>query len=129
MAHGQTGLALNDLHPGMSLEGILPDKVVTVVAANPMGNAVSLFYTTPDGSTGQEIVDADTLSGVHVVQRRGLAPTFDADPMEFRLAAEALRIRYAAQYDPMEAVYSSDIDPLPHKIRAVYEDMLPTVPL
>ena len=59
----------------------------------------------------------------------GLGPRFDADPDEFRLAAEALRIKYAALYDPMSAVYSSAIDPLPHQIRAVYEDMLPKVPL
>lgn len=67
--------------------------------------------------------DALSLNGF----RSGLG--FDADPDEFRLAAEALRIRYAALYDPMSAVYSSDINPLPHQIRAVYGDMLPKVPL
>ncbi len=67
--------------------------------------------------------DALSLNGL----RSGLG--FDADPDEFRLAAEALRIRYAALYDPMSAVYSSDINPLPHQIRAVYGDMLPKVPL
>ncbi|MEV7440290.1 helicase-related protein [Streptomyces sp. NPDC091204] len=50
--------------------------------------------------------------------------SFDADPGRFRLAAEALRMRHAGLSDPMQAVESSDIDPLPHQIRAVYGCML-----
>lgn len=60
---------------------------------------------------------------------RRRAPAFDADPIEFRLAAEALRIQHAARYDPMAGVNSSNIDPLPHQIRAVYEELLPRIPL
>ncbi|MDT3766834.1 helicase-related protein [Gleimia hominis] len=56
-------------------------------------------------------------------------PDFTAPPEEFRLAAEALRIKYAALYNPLAAVESSNIDPLPHQIRAVYEDLLPKYPL
>ncbi len=55
--------------------------------------------------------------------------TFDADPMEFRLAAEALRIRMAGLHDPMVAVTSSEVRPLPHQIRAVYGELLPRTPL
>jgi hypothetical protein len=35
-----------------------------------------------------------------------------------RLAAEALRIRMAGLHDPMVAVSSSAVEPLPHQIRA-----------
>lgn len=118
-----------DLQPGVLLSGIVADQVVTVVAATPMADAVSVFYTTPNGGTGQEIVNVGDLNHLHVVAPQDSAPKFDADPEEFRLAAEALRIKDAALYDPMTAVYSSNIDPLPHQIRAVYEDMLPKVPL
>ncbi|WP_245641098.1 helicase-related protein [Streptomyces megasporus] len=59
---------------------------------------------------------------------RSEAPTsrwsFDADPGRFRLAAEALRMRHAGLSDPMTAVETSDIDPLPHQIRAVYGTLL-----
>src|SRR5487761_595647 len=37
---------------------------------------------------------------------------------------EALRIQMAAQFDPMLAVATSDLDPLPHQIQAVYGDLL-----
>ena len=46
-----------------------------------------------------------------------------------RLAAEALRIRMAGQHDAMLAVTTSDLEPLPHQIKAVYGEMLPRVPL
>ncbi|PST49887.1 type III restriction endonuclease subunit R [Bifidobacterium callitrichos] len=123
-------LTLGDLKPDMAVLGMVPGKAATVVAVTPMGaDAVSLFYKTADGETGQEIIDADAVTRLSVVHAEDGGLRFDADPDEFRLAAEALRIRYAALYDPMAAVYSSDIDPLPHQIRAVYEDMLPKVPL
>ncbi|KAB7790157.1 helicase-related protein [Bifidobacterium leontopitheci] len=123
-------LTIADIKPGVTLFGIMPGQAVTVVAAAPMGGtALDVFYTTADGGTGREIIDADTVTRLSIAQPERSGPRFDADPDEFRLAAEALRIRYAALYDPMAAVYSSDIDPLPHQIRAVYEDMLPKVPL
>jgi SNF2 family DNA or RNA helicase len=55
--------------------------------------------------------------------------SFDADGAEFRLAAEAQRIRMAGIHDPMLAVTTSDIRPLPHQIKAVYEELLPQTPL
>lgn len=122
-------LTLEDIKPGIAIVGIIPGQSVTVVAAMPMGAAIDLFYTTADGGTGREIIDADAVGRLRIVRPENSGPKFDADPGEFRLAAEALRIKYAALYDPMAAVYSSDIDPLPHQIRAVYEDMLPKVPL
>lgn len=125
----ENAVHIEDLRPGAILDGILPGRVVTVVAAEPFDDAVNLTYTTADGRTDREILDMDALDGVHVVRPERTGPRYDADPEEFRLAAEALRIKYAALYDPMAAVYSSDIDPLPHQIRAVYEDMLPKVPL
>lgn len=128
----QEPLSFDDLKYGLMLSGVLPNQLVKVVAATPLDSlddAVTLFYTTADGGTGQEIIDKDSIRQLHAVQAQGQAPKLDADPDEFRLAAEALRISCAALYDPMSAVYSSDIDPLPHQIRAVYEDMLPKVPL
>lgn len=122
--------SLKDIQPGVSLSGVVPDQVVMVNAVVPVDDsAVDMTYTTADGRTDREIIDADSVRDLSVVQKDGSGPRFDADPEEFRLAAEALRITYAADYDPMTAVYSSNINPLPHQIRAVYEDMLPKVPL
>lgn len=51
--------------------------------------------------------------------------TFDADPHAFKLASEASRISMAGLSDPMLAIETAKIDPLPHQIKAVYGEMLP----
>src|SRR5690606_28779992 len=48
---------------------------------------------------------------------------------DFKLVAEAQRIQLAGLYDPMLAVATSDVQPLPHQIRAVYGELLPRTPL
>jgi SNF2 family DNA or RNA helicase len=55
--------------------------------------------------------------------------SFDAPGDRFKLAAEATRIKLAYLFDPMMAVHTSDVEPLPHQIQAVYEAMLPRQPL
>ena len=54
---------------------------------------------------------------------------FDGDGALFRLVSEAQRIRLAHLFDPLLAVHTSVIDPLPHQITAVYETMLSRQPL
>jgi hypothetical protein len=54
---------------------------------------------------------------------------FDAPASAFKLAAEAKRIDLAFLFDPMMAVHTSNVEPLPHQITAVYESMLPRQPL
>jgi superfamily II DNA or RNA helicase len=55
--------------------------------------------------------------------------SFDGDAALFRVVAEAHRIRLAHLFDPVLAVHTSLVDPLPHQITAVYEAMLPRQPL
>ena len=45
------------------------------------------------------------------------------------MVSEAHRIRLAHLFDPVLAVHTSLVDPLPHQITAVYESMLPRQPL
>lgn len=47
----------------------------------------------------------------------------------FRLVSEAVRIRNAYLFDSFLAVHTSLVEPLPHQITAVYEEMLPRQPL
>ena len=53
----------------------------------------------------------------------------DADGALFRLVSEAYRIRLAYLFDPLIAVHTSQVEPLPHQITAVYETMLGKQPL
>jgi superfamily II DNA or RNA helicase len=47
----------------------------------------------------------------------------------FRLVSEAKRISLAHLFDPFLAAQTSNLDPLPHQIEAVYDKMLPRQPL
>src|SRR6202043_3737208 len=53
----------------------------------------------------------------------------DGDGHQFRLVSEAHRIRLAHFFDPVLAVHTSIVEPLPHQITGVYEAMLPRQPL
>lgn len=100
------------------------------MAIDPLDiDLIEIFYRDDSGHSGSRLVTEHDVTRIEILSDSDTAPTFDADPDEFRLAAEALRIKYAALYDPMVAVNSSDVEPLPHQIRAVYEELLPRIPL
>jgi len=42
------------------------------------------------------------------------APTFSVDPWKIFLALETRRYRYASEYDPLLAINTSKVDPLPY---------------
>lgn len=123
-------VTLASLRAGQRLRGVLPGQPVTLVGVTPLDDAlVEIFFRDDSGRTGERMITDVDAGKLELVTELGNAPAFDGDPDEFRLAAEALRIKYAALYDPMAAVNSSDVDPLPHQIRAVYEELLPRIPL
>src|SRR5690606_876685 len=112
-----------------SVEGILPQQRVTVVEAKWRGpNAVELFYKREDGQPGTRLLYRDDEPNLRVAEN-GQNWTFNASGDLFRLAAEAYRIRLAHLFDPVLAVHTSLIEPLPHQITAVYGEMLPRQPL
>lgn len=55
--------------------------------------------------------------------------SFDGGGDRFRLVSEAYCIRLANLFDPMLAVSTSLVEPLPHRIAADYGEMLPRHPL
>ncbi len=122
-------LKLEDLKPGLSLVGLEPSVVATLAAVVPIGEgSVQVFYRTPDGTTKERLLgrlDEEGLS-IATVERPW---SFDGDGAAFQLTCEAKRIDLAFLFDPMMAVHTSNVDPLPHQITAVYESMLPRQPL
>ncbi|MDR1422730.1 MAG: DUF3883 domain-containing protein [Coriobacteriales bacterium] len=82
-----------------------------------------------DGNLGEQYISAEDAQRLMLVAESEHAPAFKGDADEFRMVAEAQRIKYAALYDPFVAVNSSAVEPLPHQIRAVYEELLPRLPL
>jgi SNF2 family DNA or RNA helicase len=122
-------LKLEDLKPGLPLVGLESASVATIAAVIPISDgAVQVFYRTPDGTTKERLLgraDEPNLS-VATVERPW---SFDGDGAAFQLTCEAKRIDLAFLFDPMMAVHTSNVDPLPHQITAVYESMLHKQPL
>jgi len=120
---------LEDLKPHTLVRGILPDASVSVVSVQWFGSdVVELTYKDPSGRLGNVLLYRDDESRLEIVEQR--KPwSFDGDGALFRLVSEAHRIRLAYLFDPVLAVHTSLIEPLPHQITAVYEAMLPRQPL
>ncbi|GAA1399265.1 helicase-related protein [Pseudonocardia kongjuensis] len=117
-----------DLTAGVTVHGLRP-RPVSVLAAIPHGpDTINLVFQDSSGVPSTQLLYPADLARL-TVEQPGSRWSFDADGAEFRLAAEALRIRMAGLHDPMLAVSSSDVSPLPHQIRAVYGELLPKTPL
>ena len=116
---------LEDITRGAVVKGILPDGFVTVVDVAWIGTvAIELTYKDSSGKLGNELVYRDREGELEVLQA-GKPWSFDGDADLFRLVSEAHRIRLAYLFDPLLAVHTSLVDPLPHQITAVYEEMIP----
>ncbi|MBU2054075.1 MAG: DEAD/DEAH box helicase, partial [Proteobacteria bacterium] len=122
-------MRLEDLQPNAAVRGVLPDCLVTVVSVQWFGSeALELTYKTPAGKVANELLYRHDEPRLDLVEQ-GRPWSFDGDGALFRLVSEAHRIRLAHLFDPVLAVHTSIVDPLPHQITAVYEAMLPRQPL
>ncbi len=122
-------MRLEEIVRGASLDGVEATCVVTVSAVNKIGpDSFELIYKLPDGTMRERLLGrADEASiSVATLSRPW---SFGGDGAAFQLAAEAKRIDLAFLFDPMMAVHTSNVDPLPHQITAVYESLLPRQPL
>ena len=125
----QRNMRLEDLQTNTAVRGVLPDGLVTVVSVQWFGSeALELTYKTPTGKVANELLYRYDETRLEIVEA-GRPWSFDGDGALFRLVSEAQRIRLAHLFDPVLAVHTSVVEPLPHQITAVYESMLPRQPL
>ena len=111
---------LEDLLPNAAVRGVLPDALVTVVSVQWFGsNALEITYKTVAGKLANELLYRDDEARLALVEQ-GRPWSFDGDGNLFRLVSEAHRIRLAHLFDPVLAVHTSLVEPLPHQITAVY---------
>lgn len=122
-------LKLEELVKDAQVSGLIPNEVVRIVNVDEAGPSARLVaYRNAAGKLDEQTVfrsDEHRLS----LAESGRAWAFDADPAAFKLGLEAYRISLAHLFDPMMAVHTSNVEPLPHQISAVYEAMLPKQPL
>jgi len=122
-------MRLEEITTGSNLAGIEPNHIVSVVATVPVGEgSIQLIYRTPDGAMKERLLARadEPLISVATTERPF---SYDGDGAAFQLTCEAKRIDLAFLFDPMMAVHTSNVEPLPHQITAVYESLLPRQPL
>lgn len=120
---------LEDIKPGGRILGISSGGTVEVVSVEWVGNqAVNVVFRRASGPVAETTIYRDDEHRLSV-QSAGKNWSFDADGALLRLVTEANRIKLAHFFDPYLAIHTSQVDPLPHQISAVYGEMLPRQPL
>lgn len=120
---------LEEITSGSSLIGLSGSSTVTVVAVKWYGdNVVEVTYKDNRGQLANQLLYREDEVRLEIAES-SLPWSFDADADQLRLASEAYRINLAHLFDPYLAVHTSSIEPLPHQISAVYQEMLPRLPL
>lgn len=122
-------LKLEDIQPNSVIRGIIHDGNVTAINIKWYGTeAIELTYKDPCGSVANQLIYRHDEVRLEIVEQ-GRPWSFDGEGDLFRLVSEAQRINLAYLFDPVLAVHTSVVEPLPHQITAVYEHMLPRQPL
>jgi hypothetical protein len=120
---------LDDITAGLELTGLDPTGIGSVIAVVPIAEGViQVLYRTAEGTLKERLLNRDDEASISIATTE--RPwSFDGDGEDFKLTVEAKRIDLAFLFDPMMAVHTSNVEPLPHQITAVYESMLPRQPL
>ena len=122
-------MRLEDLTVGSSVKGLVNNESVQVVAVKWYGSSVlELTFKNSQGMLASQLLYREDEARLEVLDN-SLPWSFDADGDTVRLASEAYRINLAHLFDPYLAVHTSSIEPLPHQISAVYQEMLSRLPL
>jgi superfamily II DNA or RNA helicase len=120
---------LEDIKENASLKGLEGNDAVRVEAVRKISDdAVSVTYWNSQGEIRNQLLHRADEARIEFASA-GRSWSFGASGADFKLGLEAQRIRLAHLFDPMMAVHTSNVEPFPHQISAVYEAMLPRQPL
>lgn len=118
-----------DITPGSYVKGLIGTDPVKIIAVNDFGSSVlEVVYKDSSGTLGNRLLYGKDYADLELAEADH-AWSFNGDGNLFKLTAEAYRISLAYIFDPYLAVHTSEIEPLPHQISAVYQEMLPRLPL
>ncbi len=119
---------LEDIVRDAKVLGLDDEGEVTVIDVRWHGeSALDVTYRTCANMLGNRILLRSDEERVELADAK--APKFTANAEDVKLVSEAYRIHLAHIFDPYLAVHTSEVEPLPHQISAVYEEMLPRLPL
>lgn len=107
-----------NLEPGSIISGPRWPEPVEVKLVEDLGQYIRILGATlHTRSHVDQLLSKEELDGL---QLGPAGEPFSADPRHVFLALEAHRYRFASLYDPLLAMNTCKVDPLPHQIEAVY---------
>jgi hypothetical protein len=105
-------LKLEKTRKHAAVTGIDTNAPVRIIATESIGeDALTVYYKTVNGAVLECF--SEPMSPLSLAEA-ARPSAFDASGDEFKLAAEAFRINLAYLFDPMMAVHTSNVEPLPH---------------
>lgn len=110
-----------DLKVGAMIEGPKWPDPVEVKKVTDFEEYVEMIGSTTTGDLVTAILSNDELAHISI---KSIVCDFSSDPKKVFLALETIRYRFASRYDPLLAMHTSKVDPLPHQIDAVYGHVL-----
>lgn len=120
---------LETIVKGVYLKGVIPNQPIEVIDIKWHGtDVIEITFKDALGNVNDEILYRDNEPQLELIPSK-YQWSFNAPADLFKLVSEAYRIKLAYLFDPMMAVHTSLIEPLPHQITAVYDSMLPRQPL
>jgi len=107
-----------EIEPGHIVQGPRWPEPVEVKLVENLGDYVHLVgATTGSGEHVDQLIPRQELAQLQIAR---VEADFSAPPRQVFLGLEARRYRFASLYDPLLAMSTSKVDPLPHQIEAVY---------
>ena len=108
----------NDIQPGIVITGPFWPEPVEVKKSEIKDYGIDIVGVT---ITSREYFDQVlSFEELDDITLKSITCDFSSDSWKIFLALEAIRYKFADKYDPLLAMNTSKIDPLPHQIEAVY---------
>ena len=110
-------MKLEEVKPGVHIAGSKWPESVEINKVENLGNHLRLIGATKSGKHIDQVISIAELNNIRIVQ---VGVDFSTESWKAFLALETIRYRFASLYDPLLAMNTSKVDPLPHQIEAVY---------
>jgi superfamily II DNA or RNA helicase len=111
-------MKVEDIRPGLIIAGSKWPEPVEIKKAEYLGSYLHIVgATTKSGNHIDQIISPEELADFRITS---IDTDFRTEPWKAFLAFETKRYRFASLYDPLLAMSTSKIAPLPHQIEAVY---------
>ncbi len=112
------GINFNNIKPGSVIKGPNWPEPVEVRFIERKNNYIHIIGSSKESRVLKEhMISEEEFKNLQIER---LITDFIGDPEKVFLSIEAIRYRFASMYDPLLAMNTSKVDPLPHQIEAVY---------